>query len=138
MQFGVLQLGRDYYSRMATPTTTTGPAVVVDAEAGPTAASTTMLAPKALTKEPLKDAESIYDYISDDIIKKHLAYDFRTTSPTMLAYCNTFKYLVPMVGHYYRGVRKGTHGDSTESLRGPSSSLRYIRARAEDLLCGDR
>ena len=51
--------------------------------------SSSMPTLKAPTNEPLKDAESIHDYMTRD-----MAFD-RTQSPTMMAYYNAFKYLVP-------------------------------------------
>ena len=93
--------GRDYYNMMAvaattTPTTAaTGPPVVVDVEAGTTTVSSMTPSLQAPTNKPLKDAESIHDYMSQDIIQKHMSFEYKMPSPMMVAYYNTFKHLVP-------------------------------------------
>ena len=56
--------------------------------------SSSMPTLKAPTNEPLKDAECARNYVRKDITQKHMAFDYRTPSPTMMAYYNTFKYLV--------------------------------------------
>ena len=80
---------------MASSSATT--VTTVDVETGTTTTPPTSLPTlKAPTTEPLKDAESIYDYVSEDINQKHLSFDFRIASPTVMAYYNAFTYVVPM------------------------------------------